>query len=187
MSTKEDFFTGNIISALSGAACLVMMNKLLINMKVTTPFRWILVALLQFHPYTWYLFSAGMSEAVFLFFILTTLFGLSILPESMRSWVIIGFSLAAAFFTRYETLAMIVGVVLAVFIIMWEIDSEWKAKSEGLLIAILLPPFYGIALWIFFNWTLMSDPFYFLHSQFSLSNAADIAKIAGVSHPYYRG
>ena len=37
-------FTGNIISALSGAACLVMMNKLLINMKVTTPFRWILVA-----------------------------------------------------------------------------------------------------------------------------------------------
>jgi len=79
-----------------------------------------------------------------------------------------------------------VGVVLAVFIIMWKIDSEWKAKSEGLLIAILLPPFYGIALWIFFNWTLMSDPFYFLHSQFSLSNAADIAKIAGVSHPYYR-
>ncbi len=180
-------FTGNIVSALSGAACLVMMNKLLINMNVTTPIRWILVALLQFHPYTWYLFSAGMSEAVFLFFILTTLFGLSILPESMRSWVIVGFSLAAAFFTRYETLAMIVGVVLAVFIIMWEIDSEWKAKSEGLLIAILLPPFYGIALWIFFNWTLMSDPFYFLHSQFSLSNAADIAKIAGVSHPYYRG
>jgi 4-amino-4-deoxy-L-arabinose transferase-like glycosyltransferase len=105
-----------------------MMNKLLINMNVTTPIRWILVAFLQFHPYTWYLFSAGMSEAVFLFFILTTLFGLSILPESMRSWVIVGFSLAAAFFTRYETLAMIVGVVLAVFIIMWEIDSEWKAK-----------------------------------------------------------
>jgi hypothetical protein len=177
--------SGNIVSALFGAGCLVMMNKLLVNLKFPALVRWILVGLLQFHPYTWYLFSAGMAEPIFLFFVLATLSGMNDLPRTMRSWVVVGLSLCAAFYVRYEALAMVVGVALAVIVHLWKQSTGWKEKTEGWLISILLPAVYGIVMWVFFNWSLMGDPLYFLRSVFSLSNAPDIAKIAGLTHPYY--
>ncbi|HBO33622.1 MAG TPA: hypothetical protein DD636_02610 [Anaerolineaceae bacterium] len=177
--------SGNIVSVLFGAGCLVMMNKLLVNLKFPALVRWILVGLLQFHPYTWYLFSAGMAEPIFLFFVLATLSGMNDLPRTMRSWVVVGLSLCAAFYVRYEALAMVVGVALAVIVHLWKQSTGWKEKTEGWLISILLPAVYGIVMWVFFNWSLMGDPLYFLRSVFSLSNAPDIAKIAGLTHPYY--
>ena len=178
-------FTGSIVSSLFGAACLVMMNRLLANQKFPAAIRWILIGLLQIHPDTWYLFSAGMAESIFLFFVLTTLSAVNSIPRSMRSWVIAGLSLAAAFYIRYEALAMIAGVGLAVIVHLWASGTSWIVKTEGWLIAILMPPVYGVALWLFFNWTLMGDPLFFLRSVYSLSNAPDIAKIAGLTHPLY--
>ena len=178
-------FTGSIISAIFGAASLVLMNRLLANLKFPAGTRWILIGLLQFHPDTWYLFAAGMAEPIFLFFVLATLTGMNLLPRSMRSWVIVGISLALAFFVRYESLAMTAGVGLAIIVHMWESGPEWGSKTEGWLLAVLTPPVYGIALWLFFNWTLMGDPLYFVRSVYSLSNAPDIAKIAGLTHPLY--
>lgn len=178
-------FSGNIISALFGAGCLVIMTKLLAKLKFPALVRWVLVGLLQFHPYTWYLFSAGMAEPIFLFFVLTTLSGMMDLPRTMRSWVIVGLSLCAAVYVRYEALAMVVGVALAVIVHLWKQSTDWKEKTEGWLISILLPAVYGVIIWVFINWSLMGDPLYFLRSVFSASNAPDVAKVAGLTHPYY--
>jgi len=178
-------FSGNIISALFGAGCLVMITRLLAKFKFPGIVRWILVALLQFHPDTWYLFSAGMAESIFLFFVLTALSGMMDLPRTMRSWVVVGLSLCAAIYVRYEALAMVVGVALAVIVHLWKQSADWKAKTEGWLIATLLPPVYGIIMWVFFNGSIMGDPLYFLRSVYSASNAPDVAKIAGLTHPYY--
>jgi hypothetical protein len=84
-------------------------------------------------------------------------------------------------------MAMTVSVGLAIIVHMWVRGTDWRAKTEGWLLAVLTPPVYGIALWLFFNWTLMGDPLYFVRSVYSLSNAPDIAKIAGISQPLYLG
>ena len=177
--------SGNIISALFGAGDLVMMTVLLAKLKFPAIVRWILVALLQFHPDTWYLFSAGMAEPIFLFFVLTTLSGMMDLPRTMRSWVFVGLSLCAAVYVRYEALAMVAGVALAVIVHLWKQSTDWKEKTQGWLISILLPVVYGVIIWIFFNWSLMGDPLFFLRSVFSATNAPDVAKVAGLTHPYY--
>ncbi|MGB4595821.1 MAG: hypothetical protein WBI14_07940 [Anaerolineaceae bacterium] len=177
--------SGNIISALFGAGDLVMMTVLLAKLKFPAIVRWILVALLQFHPDTWYLFSAGMAEPIFLFFVLTALSGMMDLPRTMRSWVFVGLSLCAAVYVRYEALAMVAGVALAVIVHLWKQSTDWKEKTEGWLISILLPVVYGVIIWIFFNWSLMGDPLFFLRSVFSATNAPDVAKVAGLTHPYY--
>jgi hypothetical protein len=178
-------FTGSIVSALFGAAALVMMNRLLADLKFPEAMRWILLVLLQIHPDTWYLSASGMAEPIFLFFAIATLYGMNLMPRSMRSWVIVGAGLAFAFLIRYESLAMIAGVGLAIIVHMWASGSDWRAKTEGWMLAVLTPPVYAVALWLFFNWTLMGDPLYFLSSVYSLSNAPDIAKIAGFSQPLY--
>jgi hypothetical protein len=178
-------FTGSLISALFGALSMALMNRLLANLKFPAWMRWVLIILLQFHPDTWYLFSAGMAEPIFLFFILAALLGMNTMPNSMRSWVIVGISLTAAFFVRYEAMAMIAAVVLAIVVHMWVAGQDWRNKTEGWILAVLMPPVYGVALWLFFNWSLMGDPLYFVRSVYSLSNAPDIAKIAGISHPLY--
>jgi hypothetical protein len=181
-------FTGNILSSIFGAATLVVMNRLLANLNFPAAMRWVLLGLLQFHPATLYLFASGMAEPVFLFFVIVALYGMSIMPTSMRSWIIVGISLALAFFVRYESLAMIAGVGLAIIVHLWDSGIEWRAKTEGWLLAVLVPPIYGIALWLFFNWTLLGDPLYFYRSYYSyigLFNISNTAKVAGVTHPLY--
>jgi len=181
-------FSGNIISAIFGAASIALMNRLLANLKFPSAARWVLIGLLQFNPETWYLFASGMAEPMFLFFVLATLYGMNMMPRSMRSWVVVGISLAFAFYVRYESLAMIFGVGLAIIVHMWESGTKWEAKMEGWLFAVLIPPVYGITLWLFFNWTLMGDPLYFYRSSYSyigLFNESNTAKIAGLIHPLY--
>jgi Dolichyl-phosphate-mannose--protein O-mannosyl transferase len=178
-------FTGSFISALSGAATLVLLDRMLANFRFSAFLRWGLLLLLQFHPDTWYLSASGMAEPIFLFFAVAALYGMTTVPHSMRSWVIVGISLALSFFIRYEALAMTAGVGVAIIVHLWASGSDWRARTEGWLLAVLTPPVYGIALWLFFNWTLMGDPLYFLRSVYSLSNAPDIAKVAGLTHPLY--
>jgi hypothetical protein len=178
-------FTGSILSSLFGAASLALMNRLLADFKFPPMMRWILVGLLQFHPNTLYLFGAGMAEPVFLFFVIITLIGMNLMPESMRSWVMVGISLALAFLVRYESIPVLAAVVVAVIAQMWKTAPGWITKTEGWLLAILTPPIYAILLWIFFNWTLLGDPLYFYRSFYSLANASDIARSIGLGHPLY--
>ena len=178
-------YTGSIISVISGAASLVVLNQILAKFKFTAWQRWGLLLLLQIHPNTWYLAASGMAEPLFLFFALAALYGLTLMPNNMRSWVITGLALTMAFLVRYESLAMIAATAVAVIVHQWNSGSDWQTKTEGWLLAVLTPPAYGFALWLFFNWSLMGEPFYFATSVYSLSNAPDIAKVAGITHPLY--
>jgi hypothetical protein len=131
------------------------------------------------------LFAAGMAEPIFLFFVMIALIGMFQMPESMRSWVLVGISLSLAFLVRYETLPILAAVALAIIVHMWGSGPDWRARTEGWLLAVLTPPIYIIVLWIFFNWTLLGDPLYFYRSFYSLTNASDIARSIGLGHPLF--
>ena len=176
---------GPIISSLFGAASLVMLNIILTRLKVAEKMRWLLLTLTMLHPNFVFLSASGMAEMLILFFTLVVLWGYQQMPHGTRSWVICGVGLAMAFWVRYEALAMMVGVTFALILVFWPESGDWRDEMEGRLLAVLVPPAYAVAIWLFLNWILMNSPLYFLQSEYSLANATDIAKNAGVSHPLF--
>ncbi|MDK2979710.1 MAG: hypothetical protein PWQ55_57 [Chloroflexota bacterium] len=176
---------GPIISALFGAGSLLMLDMVLGRLKVPEKMRWLLVLLIMLHPNFVFLSATGMAETIILFFILVVIWGYMQMPYGTRSWVICGVGLAAGFLVRYEALALILGVAIALVLVYWPESGEWRDEMEGRLLSVLVPPAYAVAIWLFLNWIVMDSPLYFLQSEYSLANATDIASNAGVTHPLF--
>ncbi|BBB47507.1 hypothetical protein [Pelolinea submarina] len=176
---------GPIISALFGAGSLVMLDVVLGRLKVPDKVRWLLLALTMLHPNYVFLCGSGMAEPIILFFILVVIWGYMQMPYGTRSWVICGAGLAAGFMVRYEALALILGVAIALVLVYWPESGDWRDEMEGRLLAVMVPPAYAVAIWLFLNWMVMDSPLYFLQSEYSLANATDIASNAGVTHPLF--
>jgi hypothetical protein len=113
--------------------------------------------------------------------------------RSVLALVGLGASLAAAFFVRYESLAIIgaSAVALLVLFVRWPLPlrrralrREWEAL-EGRLLAVLAPPLYAVLFWMLVNWLIMGDPLYFQRSLFSLISAPDVARNVGPDHPLW--
>ncbi len=176
---------GPISSAFFGAASLMMLNVVLARLKTPEVVRWLLGVITMLHPNFVYLCASGMAETAFLFFILLVIWGYQQMPQGTRSWVICGIGLALAFLVRYEALALIAGVAAALILVYWPESGEWRDEMEGRLLAVLVPPAYAVAIWLFLNWIVMGLPLYFYNSEYSLANATDIARNAGVTHPLF--
>lgn len=176
---------GPIISALFGAASLAMLNIVLARLKTPEKVRWLLTAITLLHPNFVFLSASGMAETMILFFILLVLWGYQQMPYGTRSWVICGIGLALAFLVRYEALALIMGVAVALVLVYWPESGQWRDEMEGRLLAVMVPPAYAVAIWLFLNWMVMDSPLYFVQSEYSLANATDIAKNAGLAHPLF--
>ena len=173
---NQVIMAGPITSALFGAASLMMLNVVLARLKTPEKVRWLLLAITMLHPNFVFLSASGMAETMILFFILVVLWGFQQMPYGTKSWVICGVGLALAFLVRYEALALILGVAMALVLVYWPESGDWRDEMEGRLLAVLVPPAYAVAIWLFLNWILMGSPLYFLNSEYSLANASDVAR-----------
>jgi hypothetical protein len=182
---NQVIMAGPITSALFGAASLMMLNVVLARLKTPEKVRWLLLAITMLHPNFVFLSASGMAETMILFFILIVIWGYQQMPYGTKSWVICGVGLALAFLVRYEALALILGVAVALVLVYWPESGDWRDEMEGRLLAVLVPPAYAVAIWLFLNWVLMGSPTYFLNSEYSLANATDVARNAGVTHPLF--
>ncbi|MCX7837919.1 MAG: glycosyltransferase family 39 protein [Anaerolineae bacterium] len=178
-------FSGPILSSVSGAVALVILNLILAQLNVSRALRWGLLVLTQLHPSFWYLAASGLAEIILLCCLLLTIWGYLLMPERVRSWAIAGLGLALGFFVRYEALAMIAGIVLAIAIQRWPPWRNWETALEGRLLFVLSPPAYAIGLWLYFNWMFTSDPLFFQRSAYSLAVAPDVARNVGLAHPLF--
>ncbi len=178
-------FAGPLLVCLIAACSSVVLDDILIRTNLPAKFRWIFIILICLQPDYFYLSSSGMSEPVLLFFILLDLWAFMQLPGNVRVLVVIGISCACAFFVRYESIVVIAASAAAVAIYDWGTNHNWRNELEGKILTILLPPVYTILFWIFMNWILMGNPLYFYNSDYSLAAATDVAKNAGVQHPYH--
>ena len=176
---------GPLVTSVFGAASLVMLNIILARFKLPQRLRWILVILTMFNPNFAHLSAIGMAEPILIFFLLMAIWGYLQMPYGTRSWVICGAGLAMAFLVRYESLGVMAGVAVAVFILFWSDITTARLELEGKLLAVLVPPAYVVAVWMFLNWIVMDNPFYFVSSEYSLSTAVDTAKISGLDHALY--
>lgn len=178
-------FSGPLLSSVWGAIALVVLNLILAQLGVQRALRWWLLALTQLHPSFWYLAASGLAEIILLGCLLLTIWGYLLMPERVRSWAIAGTGLALGFLVRYEALAMIAGIVLAIAIQRWPPWRNWESALEGRLLFVLSPPVYVVGLWLYFNWMFMNDPLFFQRSAYSLAAAPDVARNVGWTHPLF--
>lgn len=176
---------GVLITSFFGGASLVMLNIVLAKLRISEKLRWVLVFLTFIHPNSAYLSAIGMTEPLLIFFILMSVWGFLQMPYGTRSWVICGTGLALAFYVRYESLGLMVGVAIAVIILFWTNLGDGVAEVEGRLLAVLVPPAYGVAIWMFLNWIVLDNPLYFMIGEYSLSNAQDTAQVSGTAHALF--
>ncbi len=187
-------FAGPITSSGFGAGLLLVLNRILHEVgRVTLRWRILWLALIMLNPLVLYLSVTGMTEIPFTFFTVLAIYKFlswSRDPEdNWRSLLTMSFALAAAFYLRYETIALIAAMIVAIFA-QGVTRRNWTRPKLIKLVADMLmaiiPAAYAIALWLLLNWIIQGDPLYFQHSDYSLASAPDVARNNGPTNAYYR-
>ncbi|MFT8871532.1 MAG: glycosyltransferase [Sporolactobacillus sp.] len=142
------------------------------------------------NPFMFLYGSNGMSEMIFMFFIVLSVLALtkSFLDQQLSSYMTVGFSLALAFLTRYETVAFGFCLALALVVFIFsnqrrgnQTQRETYQKIEAVQFIVLMPVIYTVVVWILLNYVIMGNPFYFLNSSYSnLAQSKDLANSATV-------
>lgn len=105
---------GVIVTSLAAAGTAVLIYKNCVHFKVPARATYLMVALYAFNPFIFLYGANGMSEAVFIFFIVLTVTELVqwIGDEKWMHLIWIGMALALAFLTRYEAIPFAAAVFL---------------------------------------------------------------------------
>jgi len=139
-----------------------------------------------FNPFIFLYGANGMSEAMFVFFIVWMVISFTNWMQEDRSGypIEMGFALAMAFWVRYEAISL--GAALALSIALIAIGKPIKgfdlvrnnelsrklsrnrgSKMESTLIVALTPAFFSGFAWIALNYFIMGDPLFFFRSGYS--------------------
>lgn len=181
------FIGGPILTSIAGALSLVFLNLILLQLNVKPTYRWVLLALVQVSPSFLYSAATGTPDALFLLVVLFVIWGAIQIAYNNMSFLICGFGLAIGFFIKYESLAIAVGLVLALVVYQWKANQNWRVELEGRFIAFITPLIYGIGLWLIFNGFNMNDAFYFIKHLYSPEFSPDIVRNTGIAHPFFLG
>ncbi len=170
---RHQDLAGPIITAISGAATIPILNSIGKDLNVNKRIRWITVLLFGLNP-TIVLYSAvGMSE---IFFFLP--FALCILylekwltgKRQYTALAVSGSALAVAFWSRYEAIPILFAVCIIILLYILEHPpssiSVYRLSEAG-IITFALPTIYSVVLWIFFNRAIMGDPWYWMTGEYS--------------------
>ena len=143
------------------------------------------VAAFALHPVTVFLSATGLSEMVFFAAALAQLRCLvgwwdAVGQGSRRvalEWLVgLGLAAAAGGLTRYEGWVLAGFVVLLVTLRLWQKGlgpDHWQAS----LVVVGAAPLYAALFWVFSNWLILGDPWYFARGPYAA--AAEAAAAAG--------
>ena len=108
----------------------------------------------------------GMAEIVYLFFLVAGVYQFMrwYLTRAPGALIAASVCFALGVLSRYEVFiwAAVLTVTVALTAIRQRVS---RAELEGTLLTYLAPIAYGTGLWLFFNWLILGDPFYFLKLQ----------------------
>jgi hypothetical protein len=166
---------GVIVTSLFAAGTAVLIYRNCNHFNLPTWVALIITGLYVFNPFIFVYGFNGMSEAMFIFFLVlaTTQLVQWISDEKPVYLFWVGVALALAFLIRYEAIAFAAAVFFVVcFLMLKKRRQSGEIKSirnyfEGTIIVIFVPLVSCITLWILANWIFMGDPLYFLTSEYS--------------------
>lgn len=161
-----------IVSSLFAALTVALLVKAGKQFGLNKWLSIIFALLYAFNPYIFYYGANGLTEVIFIYFINIAVIQMLLWmhKDGARPLVIAAIAIAFAFWTRYETVFF--GAALAVAVLIWimqtkkELMKERLQQVEGTWILLLTPVAFSGLLWIFFNYTIMGDGFYFLTSSY---------------------
>lgn len=193
--------SGTLVTAFFAAASAGLFMRSMLHRKQGLFLSAVFVLLIISHPFLFLYGANGMSESVFIFFIIAcvTFFLDWCGAKRVVSLVLVGFALALAFFTRYETIAFGAALACSFALIIITRRREYEdgelqtirstyQRLEATELIVLLPVVYGVLIWLFLNWSIMGDAFYFLRSSYSnLAQSEGLSKNpligAVIGHP----
>lgn len=177
-------FAGNIMSAAFMAGCVVLVHAILRDLNVRRSARLVLTVLFAIQPMIVYYGANGMSEAIFLFFLLLTCRRLSRWLADGQTWdlVLAGTALAFAYLARYEAVLPAViaaGVVAAVTAVRTSGDLRLRTRSAALNgFVFAVPAFFAFVMWAVISWVIVGHPFEQLSSQYG--NTAQLGAVGEI-------
>ncbi|MHB8075002.1 hypothetical protein [Desulfosporosinus fructosivorans] len=176
---------GVLISSIFAAGSAVLILRNCIHFGVSTGLGIVLTLLYAFNPFIFIYGFNGMSEMPFCFMIIWAVTSLTQwLEDPLPSHILkMGIALMLAFLTRYEAIPFAACIALSVAIailfmrLQYGKSEHMDLKSyfiylEGTLIVLLSPVVYTVIVWVLYNYIIMGDAFYFLHSNYSNSAQA---------------
>ncbi len=164
---------GAMLTSLFAAATAAMLFSHLIKRQFAWGAALLFSLAYAFHPYIFLYGSNGMSETLFVFFLVICTMYITNWLDTGGAWniIVVSISLALAFLTRYEAVPF--GAVLAFGVVLVmladrkkKLPAKWT-KIESVLIILLFPAVLSGAVWIFLNYMIVGDPLYFLRSNYS--------------------
>ena len=163
----ERAFAGSIVSALCMAGAVVQFRAAVRQIGTSGPIAVVLTACFALNPMTIYYGANGMSEAMYLLFLVgTTRYLLEwTVSGRLRALVLVGVNLSLAYLTRYEALAaalVVGGVVLAVGTMARDRTAPRRdrIRAAGTDVVVALFPFaLTFAAWTVISWVITGQPF----------------------------
>lgn len=162
------YLASPVMSSSFAAGTLWVLDRLFRLLGVGSARRTLLLLLYGLNPLVVFYAANGLSEAPFIFFLVAGAYQYICWAGGRTSVPLMLFAVctAAAFMTRYETLAFAAAAVFALILPFLNRSLLEPDRLEAALLTYLAPVTYTIGLWVFFNWLFMGDPLYFQRSQY---------------------
>ncbi|MGI5836828.1 MAG: hypothetical protein ACOX87_10140 [Chloroflexota bacterium] len=187
----EPAFAGPILGVIFGAAAVPMLNETGRSLNVERSTRFLVVLLFGLHPTILLYAATGMSETVFFFFMVASIYYILRWATKQAGYTAIVISatcIALSFWVRYEAIPLLLSACLTVLVVIFswygQHSRTFRESLEATWITVMLPAVYSVFIWIFFNWLIMNDPFYWLSGEYS--NIAFTYEFRGDTNPLYQ-
>ena len=176
-------FTGPLTSVIATAGCVVLMNRILHRFGVPPTTRGLWIGLTFANPVLLFHFVNGTAESLFtLFFLWAIQAALQMREAPERAVLGMGLAIGLALWVRYEALAIMGMSVIGFLLMAWAYRRQgaWRdiSRFESLLVTLIFPCGFLLALWLSFNYTAEGDALFFYRGPYSINAAPDVAKNA---------
>ncbi|MBI4009562.1 glycosyltransferase family 39 protein [Candidatus Roizmanbacteria bacterium] len=160
---------GSIVSGVAFLLSSIYIYKLVILLTNNKYAAFLTFLVFALNPNILYLQSTPMTELpLTTFFILSSYFFIKYIKNnnSISSLLLSSFFGFCAVLTRYDGWFLVLTEALSILLLYFRRKENWK-RIEGKVILFSTLAFFGIFLWMMWDFLILGDPFYFTNSQFS--------------------
>ncbi|OGK10817.1 hypothetical protein A2767_05890 [Candidatus Roizmanbacteria bacterium RIFCSPHIGHO2_01_FULL_35_10] len=160
---------GSIVSGAMFIISAIFLFKLTLLLTKNKYAAFIASLVFVLNPNILYLQSTPMTELTLVaFFLMSSYFFINyILNENdIQSLLLAAFFGFCAVLTRYDGWFLVLFEALTIILLYLRKRHDWE-KTEGKLLLFSTLAFFGVAIWMMWDFLILGDPFYFTNSQFS--------------------